>query len=165
MKGLSLTQPWASLIAIGAKQVETRSRRTWHRSVLAIHAAKGFDDDARLACWGAEIHGALDPAALVDYRSYADLLMTDPKRFASLPRGAVVAVATVINCVPTEVLVHALSDRERAFGNYERGRWAWVLKDVRPLAQPVPCRGALGLWDVPPEVESAIDAQLVAVPA
>ncbi len=31
-----------------------------------------------------------------------------------------------------------------------------------PLAEPVPCRGALGLWRVPDDVESAVRAQLEA---
>lgn len=40
MKALSLTQPWASLVAVGAKRIETRSWRTSYRGPLAIHAAK-----------------------------------------------------------------------------------------------------------------------------
>lgn len=36
MKVLSVLQPWASLIAIGAKRYETRSWRTDHRGPIAI---------------------------------------------------------------------------------------------------------------------------------
>lgn len=39
MRILTLTQPWASLIAIGAKTLETRSWRTGYRGPLAIHYA------------------------------------------------------------------------------------------------------------------------------
>lgn len=45
-RALSLWQPWASLIAVGAKAVETRGWSTPYRGLLAIHAAKttkGFD--------------------------------------------------------------------------------------------------------------------------
>jgi hypothetical protein len=42
MKVLSLTQPWATLAAIGAKKIETRSWSTAYRGPLAIHAAKGL---------------------------------------------------------------------------------------------------------------------------
>lgn len=42
MKALSLTQPWATLVAIGAKRLETRSWSTTYRGPLAIHAAKRF---------------------------------------------------------------------------------------------------------------------------
>ena len=42
MKALTLTQPWATLIAVGAKRIETRSWGTSYRGRIAIHAAKGF---------------------------------------------------------------------------------------------------------------------------
>ena len=42
MKAPSLTQPWATLISIGAKRIETRSRSTRHRGLIAIHAEKGL---------------------------------------------------------------------------------------------------------------------------
>jgi activating signal cointegrator 1 len=42
MKAITLTQPWATLVAIGAKRIETRSWPTNYRGPLAIHAAKGF---------------------------------------------------------------------------------------------------------------------------
>ena len=35
-----------------------------------------------------------------------------------------------------------------AFGDYSPGRWGWMLRDVRPLAVPVPARGQQGLWQV-----------------
>lgn len=40
MKAITLWQPWASLIAIGAKKYETRSWKTNYRGPIAIHAAK-----------------------------------------------------------------------------------------------------------------------------
>lgn len=40
MKLISLWEPWASLMAIGAKKIETRSWATSYRGWLAIHAAK-----------------------------------------------------------------------------------------------------------------------------
>lgn len=40
MKAISLWQPWATLIATGAKQIETRSWATSYRGPIAIHAAK-----------------------------------------------------------------------------------------------------------------------------
>lgn len=40
LKALTLHQPWASLVAVGAKTIETRSRRISHRGPLAIHAGK-----------------------------------------------------------------------------------------------------------------------------
>lgn len=40
MWALTLRQPWASLVAIGVKQVETRSWTTAYRGPLAIHSSK-----------------------------------------------------------------------------------------------------------------------------
>ena len=39
MKAISLLQPWATLVSIGAKRVETRSWRTDYRGPIAIHAS------------------------------------------------------------------------------------------------------------------------------
>ena len=47
MKALSLLQPWASLVAIGAKLYETRTWRTPHRGEIAIHASRTMGKDAR----------------------------------------------------------------------------------------------------------------------
>jgi activating signal cointegrator 1 len=40
MKAISICQPWATLIVIGAKRFETRSWKTDYRGILAIHASK-----------------------------------------------------------------------------------------------------------------------------
>ena len=39
MKALTLWQPWASLVALGHKRIETRCWSTKYRGDLAIHAA------------------------------------------------------------------------------------------------------------------------------
>ena len=40
MKTLTFLQPWATLVALEAKRIETRSWRTSYRWPLAIHASK-----------------------------------------------------------------------------------------------------------------------------
>ena len=50
---------------------------------------------------------------------------------------------------------------ERSFGNYEPGRWAWVLEDLRPLKEPIPARGYQGLWTPTPELVEMIQAQVL----
>ncbi len=42
MRTLTLTQPWATLVALGAKTIETRSWQTSYRGPLAIHAGQGL---------------------------------------------------------------------------------------------------------------------------
>ena len=133
MKALTLTQPWATLVAIGAKGIETRNWRTSFRGPLAIHAAKGWSRADRELCW-------LSP--------FAEALRAAPH---PLLRGRVIAIAYLDDCRRITNLdggpgLASLSDRERAFGDYTAGRWAWILTGVVALKEPVPARGALGLW-------------------
>ncbi len=127
MKALTLTQPWAQLMADGRKHIETRSwKADWMRGkVIAIHAAKG---------WKAED------------REYATAWGYDPE---TLPRASIVALVRVLDFVPTD---RAKPGLEKAFGNYEPGRWAWICEHVQTFDEPIPCRGALGLWEVPAEI-------------
>ncbi len=40
MKALTLTQPWASLMALGVKRIETRSWYTSYRGEVVIHSGQ-----------------------------------------------------------------------------------------------------------------------------
>lgn len=131
LRAISLTQPWATLVAIGAKRIETRSWRTPYRGQLAIHAAKTFPTDARSRCHQEPIK--------------ATLMASGIESLADLPLGAVVAVGHLVDCVPTESLT-SISRVERAFGDYTPGRFGWLFEGVEPLPEPIPARGALGLW-------------------
>src|SRR5688572_29785081 len=83
MKVLSLTQPWATLVAIGAKQIETRSWKTAHRGPLAIHAAKGFPKAAKEICRQQPFNQALLDAGFM--------------WFDQLPVGCIVAVCHLVD--------------------------------------------------------------------
>lgn len=152
MKALSLTQPWATLVAIGAKRIETRSWGTSYRGPLVIHAAKGWKREDQELCFAAPFFEYLS----AEYRRFEPDL---------LPRGVIVAVATLKRVSPTIGLLERttptggwlIDDRERAFGNYGPGRYAWFLANVRSLAEPIPCRGALGLWTPPADVLAQLD--------
>jgi hypothetical protein len=151
VKGLSLTQPWATLVAIAAKRIETRSWQASYRGLVAIHAAKAFPQDCQAQCYRDPFAEALVDAGL----SRAD----------ALPRGAVIALARLLHIAPVETIdlsffPTALALQERAFGDFSAGRFAWVLADVRRLPEPIPCKGALGLWTVPGDVAASIVAQL-----
>jgi hypothetical protein len=158
MKALSLTQPYGSLVAIGAKKVETRSWATKHRGLIAIHAAKGFPGWAKDQCYSVRFADALWPNA-------------NPKSVISdivkeLPLGAIIAVASITACESTNYFgllsnwIGDLSAQEKAFGDYSKNRYGWFLDEVQPLITPIPCRGALSLWDVHTDVEQVIKEQL-----
>lgn len=149
MKALSLTQPWATLIAIGAKRIETRSWSTKHRGLIAIHAAKGFPKEARENC-------RLSPFVR-GLRGFD---------YTTLPLGQIIATARLIDVRPTKPYDDDDSFRatdECAFGDYTPGRFAWLLDDVTALPVPIPCKGALGLWEVPASIYEAVAIQLFAV--
>lgn len=153
MKVLTLTQPWATLIAAGHKRLETREWRTSYTGPIAIHAAKG---------WKAEDRELLreEPfrSALIDAGDRGLLLPSGEP-----PRGAIVAIAYLSGCYrtpdpeddlrihtpplhnPGGVLVLPPPEPERSFGNYGPRRWVWALGKVRAI-QPIPMRGSLGLW-------------------
>lgn len=163
MKVITLTQPWATLVAIGAKKIETRSWETLRRGPLAIHAAKGLGPVG-----GAQ--GLMELCRSEPFRSV--LLAAGFLGTPALPLGAIVAVCTLLDCVPTQhpgivnepgkpwftgarkgVGQHYYEvppppdSNEFAFGDYSPGRFAWLLGDVRALPEPVPAKGHLGLWD------------------
>lgn len=50
MRAISLLQPWATLVALGAKRRETRSWPTRYRGPIAIHASKGMPRASEEAC-------------------------------------------------------------------------------------------------------------------
>lgn len=140
IRGLSVLQPWASLLAIGAKRFETRAWPTKYRGLLAIHASQSMDRVCRELCQTEPFKSSLAEA---NYESAA-----------TLPRGCVVAVAVLKDCVQVKDGLPGLGEveshrNERAFGDWMPGRWAWRLTIVT-RTPPIPCKGALGLWAVPP---------------
>lgn len=173
MKALTIHQPYASLIALGRKRIETRSFRTHYRGPLAIHAA------------------ARTPRQLPRRTHYGDftvendgagLLLRGPIAWPyRLPVGCIVATAELVDCVeirgtrsmsgvhdlPHEgdlphqqgglwiIGVNALTggnptriEHERPFGNFEPGRFAWLLDNVVSLGDAViPAKGKQALWN------------------
>ena len=135
MKALTLRQPWATLVALGVKKIETRSWKTEYRGPLAIHAAKQFSKSARQHCYQAHILDALIEAG------------HDPGlAIFRLPLGVVVAICTLIQIVRI-TKTNAPKEPELSFGDYTLGRWAWILHDIKRLPEPIPARGFLGLWN------------------
>lgn len=138
MKAISLWQPWASAIACGVKQVETRSWYTAYRGPIAIHAAKKWNKELL------ETTLALITHSPEFYRGLRTLGLT---RWDKMHLGAVVATAHLTDCIATEILRPTISPLERAFGNYSAGRWGWILTNIKPIAEPIPASGLRLLWE------------------
>lgn len=147
-RAISLTQPWATLVAIAAKRYETRCWPTGYRGWIAIHAAKGFPRDCQDLTARPPFRQALGKAG---YALPGDL-----------PRGQIIAVARMTECVATRVWVPPIDSDEYYFGNYEaidsgngKPRYSFHLQDVRRLREPFDCKGALGIWHMPREITEA----------
>lgn len=82
MKAITIWQPWASLLATGAKQYETRSWATSYRGPIAIHAAKKDISDV--------LH--ILPRHLAN--KMKETIGTELK---DLPTGSVIATAELVN--------------------------------------------------------------------
>lgn len=148
MKAKTLWQPWASLVACGAKPFETRSYPPPPGMIgkrFAIHAAarpifpitRDMEDTTRIA-----IYNAL-------YQRMGMLMFDD------LPLGAVVCTAVLAEAAqvdrrgtfrfPSGDGAFVEPDR---FGDYSPGRWVWRLADVIKLTPPVQWKGRQGWFDV-----------------
>lgn len=138
---LSLWQPWATLMAIGAKRIETRSWGTNYRGPLAIHAASR---------WGADIlriaaHCPFYEAMRRGGVEYSDI--DEPV----LPLGKIIAVVDLVDVVRIGAAFTAGAN-EYAFGDYTTGRFAWITNNHRALPEPVAWRGCQRLFKIPASV-------------
>jgi len=157
MKAITIYQPYASLIAVGAKRYETRSWATNYRGPIATHAGK--------RPWTESPFNFINAV-----RGY---LHDDSGMIAPIPYGAVVATADLVDCWgiiyvhppfadktrrvllinKDRHLVGNISNDEFLFGDWTPGRYAWELANAQPLPEPVPCRGRQGLWNWQPPGE------------
>jgi len=156
MKAITLWQPWASLIACGAKKYETRSWATRYRGPIAIHAA---------AVNPFKVIRGLDDTTIAAMKNILRSSGALPQQgdFRYLPLGAVVATAELVDCHPifddgSGWLYSAYLQRpnrpqeyihgyELEFGDWTPGRYAWELVNVQMLAEPIPVKGKQGLWN------------------
>lgn len=162
---LTVKAPWSHFIAHCGKTVENRSWRMDYRGDLAIHAGaySGWDKNAETS-----------PVALEAWKRWVPKWTTPGLPAAPLTRadayshftfGAVIAVAEVTGCHHSDDCTHPrhLIHPGGSTGCSPwavRGQWHIELAEVRPLADPVSCRGKLGLWRLPEDVEKAVRAQL-----
>jgi activating signal cointegrator 1 len=132
MKVLSLLQPWASLVIIGAKKIETRSWATDHRGTLLIHASKG-------------------KAGSIFAKQFPfDKYISD---FNKLPFGMIIGQVTLKKILRiedfalTDEAMNKLTMEEKAFGDYSEGRYGWLFSHPVEFTKKILANGQLRLWD------------------
>ena len=145
MKALTLMQPWASLIAHGLQDVETRS--WWARQLrpgecLAIHAGRTIPDTSDMP----EEVGAIEALYGPDWINRVERgLVLCTVRYRGVFRVKSVSNGEASGYDPVSGLT--VSMPMTRFGYWAPGRYIWLLSDVDRVDEPVPARGQLGIWD------------------
>jgi hypothetical protein len=146
VKALTLWQPWATFMALGAKRNETRGWSTSHRGSLAIHAS------SRTAGWGRRGTRTMVGPYEVE-KDGGGLLLRGPGLAwpYRLPLGVVVAIVDIIDVKRTTSMELRPSELEASLGNYDSGRYAWQTGSLRIVPTSWHGRtrvaGHQGLWD------------------
>jgi hypothetical protein len=110
-----------------------------------VNAILYYGKDIENRSWTTNFRGtfAVHAGAVVD---------DDPRvlKINKMPivRSAIIGVVDILDCVDTH--------RSKWFG----GPIGFVLGNPRPLSKPIPCKGQLNFWNVPPEIEKEIRRQL-----
>lgn len=128
MKVLTLKEPWASLIAIGIKTIETRSWKTNYRGEIYIHTG------------------------LTEVQTPKEV-ENDYNKSNSRP-GYIVAKCNLTDCIcMDEKYINQVKEtdiKNYVCGSFEVGRYAWILEDAE-IITPIPARGRLSIWNYNPE--------------
>lgn len=165
MKALTIWQPWASLLACGAKKYETRGRAISYRGPIAIHAA--LTPFKRIIKMMFPLHEWRYAPDYTAKRKFVDLV----SKFIdveSLCYGAIIATAELVGCHKIhhspnfhresgfDVYIHSLGDSEKyeyvfanelLFGDWTAGRYALEFANMTMLPEPIPVKGRQGLWN------------------
>lgn len=122
MKALSLKQPWAELILLGKKTIETRKWNTFFRGAFLIHASKTVD---KKAC--SEFN--IDPKGLVT--------------------GAIVGKARLVSVKKYSSKKDFEKDKDKHLAGefYANPVYGFLLRDVKRVKQE-PIKGKLGFFKV-----------------
>ena len=142
MYAISLRQPWATLIALGIKTVDTKAwsppdsevgrRIGIHASRLMVNNRNQIDPetwDTMVKIYGIEWNRELPRGAMV-----ATALLSGAHQVREIEDGRAV-LARTNRTVPTD-----------PHGDYSPGRWLWMLSDVMSINPPVEASGRGPIW-------------------
>ncbi len=167
MKALTVQQPWAWAIIQGGKNVENRTQLWKYRGPLAIHAGLSWADNGER---DHRVRGIVaDHIVQADENAARDWLRNRkmPRDFMAF--GAIIGTVDLVDIhTATEDCYFAhpcyywgdLHDGRDVRGRFQSPRRIThlVLENPRPLADPIPCKGALGLWTPPADVLERLSA-------
>lgn len=153
MRGLTLHRPVAAAHAWLSKDIENRS---WPPpaaivgSRIALHAGRRYSPEYER--W-------------IELVTRDELLTDEALQLYEAHRHdeGIVAVATVAGWAGPKEFArpeHHVADAVAASPWWIVGKVGWLLIDTVRLPEPVPCRGAQGLWRLPADVEARVQEQV-----
>ena len=157
MYALTLWEPWATLLAKGIKEIETRS---WHPhrnmklpQTILIHAASRPVKHSELYALYKEREICRGEYSL--RRVSLELIPPDRESFS---RSAIIGAIDFENYfLMTPEIIAQTSRFERACGLWLPGRWGWNCSNPILFDKPIPCKGQQLFWK--PDVEVLALAQ------
>lgn len=160
MTALTLHQPWATLMAIGAKSIETRSWSTPYRGLLAIHASSRWS--MALASMNERIARDLFDLGWCDHArvlfgNTADVLDPGLLLNPAYCRGRIVCIVYLHAVYPITIEYQVPPRPECDHGDFSTGRYAWHTQLVHRFDDPPRAIGRRQLWEweVPVEFRGA----------
>jgi hypothetical protein len=160
--GLSVQQPFASLIAWDEKRWETRGFQRGYRGQVVICSTVRKSNGQ-----GRTIASVDECLMLPAFQQALAPHIVRPAGqnvvYASdLPYGMALCMVDVIGCLPAHKADEmGITEKERSFGDYSLGRYFFMTNNLRRFPEPVPIKGQLGIFEIRnPDVEAAILRQL-----
>ena len=125
MKGLSLKQPFADLLAFGEKTIELRKWNTKYRGKFFVHASKNIDTEA---CERLDID------------------------INTLRKGAIIGSAFLYNIKEYTSQEDFNRDKQKHFSvinkYFDGYKYGFLIKDARMFKKSSPYSGKLGFFEV-----------------
>lgn len=168
MRAITLTQPWAGLVASGIKLVENRDK--------PIISPKRFGETIGIHASREIVPAVYDRIRQIAPELFDGDLTEMPWYRLSRITSAVIGVATIDKVFDggwdAETIAEYASELSDSCGRPlgpQQVRWffgpiGYVMRDVRALSEPVRCRGGLSNWKVPDDVAERVTAQIVRSP-
>lgn len=137
MKALTISQPFADLIATNGKFVENRAWECLYRGPLAIHAGKGTQYLTRKEL-ARHPTGCIIAVCQVEGCIHVPSAREDLRLGRRHGRYSPEALKVILDHEHTE------------------GPFGIVLGSIVRLDDPIPINGALGLWNVPDDIATKL---------
>lgn len=127
MKVISIKEPFATLLMLNIKHIETRSWKTNYRGELYIHAS----------------------GKSVAKEFLTNDIVLELIKDMKMNYGNIICKGNLVDCIyMDETFIEEIKKNtcEYACGSYEVGRYAWIFDKLEPI-KPISTKGKLNIWD------------------